>query len=62
MSDFSTRPDDVPAEDWAEQLQDADPAREEEAELEPAAGRRDAAEADDADLAEQRSEVFLEEE
>ncbi|GAA3638958.1 hypothetical protein [Microlunatus ginsengisoli] len=62
MSDYSTRPEDVPAADWAEQQEDADPAREAE-EAEVAAERTElgSGEVDEADLAEQQAEVFLDE-
>lgn len=60
MSDDSTPPEDVPAEDWAEQLLEADPARDEEATAAaaepPVLGT---AEVDEADLAEQQAAVFL---
>lgn len=60
MSDYSTRPEDVPAADWAEQQEAADPVLDEEeaasATSHPALGT---VEADEADLAEQRVEVFF---
>ena len=63
MSERSGRGDDVPAEDWAEQLQDADPIRDEdETELAAEEPRLGSAEVDEADLAEQRAEVFVDEE
>ena len=62
MSD-SMRPEDVPAEDWAEQQEDADPRRDEQAaELAGETPGVGTAEVDEADLAEQRTEVFLDDE
>jgi hypothetical protein len=60
MSDYSNRPEDVPAADWAEQQEDADPAQEAEGAL-PVWGppNVDTVEADEADLAEQRVPVFF---
>ena len=63
MSDFSAHPEDVPAADWAEQQEDADPVRdEEEAELAAERPALGTAEVNEADLAEQQAEVFLDEE
>jgi hypothetical protein len=58
MSDYSNRPEDVPAADWAEQQEDADPVQDEE---EAAADQSnvETVEADEADLAEQRVPVFF---
>jgi hypothetical protein len=63
MSERSERADDVPAEDWAEQLQEADPSRDEdETELATEQPRLGSAEVDEADLAEQQAEVFVDDE
>jgi hypothetical protein len=63
MSDFSIPPEEVPAADWAEQQETADPVRdEEEAELAAERPRVGTAEVDEADLAEQQAEIFLDEE
>lgn len=60
MSDYSTRPEDVPAADWAEQQEEAGPVQDEEetgpTAVQPILGTL---EADEADLAEQQLEVFL---
>ena len=60
MSDNSTRPEDVPAADWAEQQEDADPLLDAEA-VDAASDQADVRtfEADEADLAEQRIPVFF---
>ena len=62
MSDYSNRPEDVPAEDWVEQQEVADPAREEEEMASADNPRSSSGEADEADIAEQRTEVFLDDE
>ncbi len=60
MTDSPTRPEDVSAADWAEQLQDADPVRdEEEAELAAEQPELGTAEVDEGDLADQLVEVFV---
>lgn len=61
MSGFATHPEDVPAADWAEQQEDADPARDEDPAPVTRSGSHDP-EADEADLAEQSVEVFYLEE
>ena len=63
MSEYTARPEDVPAADWAEQQEYADPLQDEEA-AESAAAHPEvgSAEADEADVAEQRAEVFLDDE
>jgi hypothetical protein len=58
---FDSFPDEVPAEDWAEQHTEADPRRDDE----PGVGRTSStlgAEANEADVAEQDAEVFVDDE
>jgi hypothetical protein len=63
MSDSMSHPEDVSAADWVEQQEDADPIRDEQdpalSTAGPGTGRYDV---DEADLAEQQVEVFLDEE
>jgi len=54
-------PDEVPAEDWAEQHTEADPRREDEA-VGFQTGPTSSGEANEADRAEQHTEVFLDDE
>ena len=60
LSSPDTPPDDVPEADWAEQTVDADPLAEAEAERQeqPVSVGRSIREADEADLAEQESVVY----
>jgi hypothetical protein len=66
LSSPNTPPTDVPEADWAEQALEADPLAEAEAEAESEEGPRSAniasvlREADDADLAEQETVVYVE--
>ena len=66
LSSPDTPPTEVPEADWAEQALEADPLAEAEAEAEREVGPRPAniagvlREADDADLAEQETVVFVE--
>ena len=60
LSGPDTPPDDVPEADWAEQTLDADPLAEDEAErqAEPVRVGRGMREADEADVAEQETVVY----
>ena len=61
LSSSNTPPTDVPEADWAEQALDADPQAEAEQELvQPATTDRGLREADDADLAEQETVAYVE--
>jgi hypothetical protein len=60
LSSPDTPPDDVPEADWAEQAVDADPLAEGEAErqAQPVSVGQDIREADEADLVEQETVVY----
>ena len=60
LSSPDTPPTEVPEADWAEQALEADPQAEAEAEPAPANIASVLREADDADLAEQETVVFVE--
>ena len=61
LSSSNTPPTDVPEADWAEQALDADPLAEAEEELvQPASTDRSLREVDDADLAEQETVAYVE--
>ena len=60
LSTPDTPPDDVPEADWAEQTLDADPLAEDEADqqAQPVSVGRGIREADEADVAEQETVVY----
>ena len=62
LSSPNTPPTDVPEADWAEQALEADPLAEAEEEglAQPATTDRDLREVDDADLAEQETVAYVE--
>jgi hypothetical protein len=61
LSSSNTPPTDVPEADWAEQALEADPLAEaEEESMQPATTDRALREVDDADLAEQETVAYVE--
>ena len=60
LSSSDIPPDDVPEADWAEQILDADPLAEDEADRQsqPVSVGRGTREADEADVAEQETVVY----